>query len=244
MTAFLGMYDLPALQGANDRFWDRIRAALGFGPEQLNRKDDVWRIWSDPELVLAQTCGMPYRTRLHGKVALVTTPDYGLPDCPAGYYNSVLVMRADDPRELGELGSGRFAYNEALSQSGWAAPMIHLREKGIQFDTLLATGGHAMSALAVSEGRADLTGLDALTWELLYEHDPVAASLRVVDRTVPTPTLPYITSLRRDPEQIADALQTALDGLEERDRTALHLKGLVKIPARDYLAIPNPPPPA
>ncbi|MCX8955299.1 hypothetical protein OU790_17900, partial [Ruegeria sp. NA] len=73
MIAMLGMYDMPEVQAANDRFWGLIRAHLGYGPEQLTRDADVWQVWLDPELVLAQTCGMPYRTRLHGRVQLVGT---------------------------------------------------------------------------------------------------------------------------------------------------------------------------
>lgn len=244
MTAHLGMYDLPPIQGANDRFWAGIRGALGFGPEHLNREDDVWQIWTDPDLVLAQTCGMPYRTRLHGKVSLVATPDYGLPGCPPGHYNSVLVMRQDDPRALDALKGARFAYNEALSQSGWAAPMTHLRAQGLEFDKLLATGGHIHSARAVADGRADLAGLDALTWDLLCEHDPVATQLRVVERTTPTPTLPYITALGRDAGQIANAVQSAIHDMDDEDRKTLHLRGLVQIPPEDYLRVPTPPPPA
>ena len=37
VTAMLGMYDMPALQPANDRFWDLIRGHLGDGHNQLSR---------------------------------------------------------------------------------------------------------------------------------------------------------------------------------------------------------------
>jgi ABC-type phosphate/phosphonate transport system substrate-binding protein len=244
VIAFLGMYDPPALRASNDRYWQAIRARLGWGPEALTRGDDPWAFWRAPDLVLAQTCGMPFRTALHGQVALVGTPDYGLPGCPPGHYRSVFVTRtAARDRTLADLATGVFAYNEALSQSGWAAPMHHLAERGLRPARLVRTGSHAASARAVASGRADLAALDALSWALLQDHDPVAANLVEIDRTEPTPGLPYITARGRDAAAIAAAITAALGDLDAPDRAALHLNGLVAIPAEAYLAIPTPPGP-
>ena len=74
MIAMLGMYDMPAIQPANDRFWQAIRAHLGHGPETLTRDRDYWEMWQSPDLLLGQTCGLPYRSRLHGRVARIATP--------------------------------------------------------------------------------------------------------------------------------------------------------------------------
>ena len=245
MIAALGMYDLPAVQGANDRFWQAIRARLCRGPHHLTRDQGFWDIWRSPDLLFAQTCGMPYRTALHGHVQLIGTPDYGLDGCPPGFYQSVLVVRADDPRQSEDaFGGARFAFNEPVSQSGWAAPMVHLRARAVTMGDLVQTGAHAASARAVAEGRADLAGLDALTWALLQEHDPVAGQLRVLARTDPTPGLPYITSMGQDADALFSAVRDAIRDLETADRDALHLKDLIAIPADAYLAVPTPPPPA
>jgi ABC-type phosphate/phosphonate transport system substrate-binding protein len=241
MIAMLGMYDLPPMHSSNDRLWTAIRGRLGFGPDHLTRDRDYWEMWRDKDLVFAQTCGMPYRTSLHGHVGLVGTPDYGLPGCPPGMYFSVLVARADDARDLPALAEGRFAYNEALSQSGWSAPILHLETLGLRPGAVVATGAHARSVAAVAEGRADLAGIDALTWTLLEEQDPdLTARLRVVDTTPPTPALPYITGRGQDADRIAAAVQAAIDDLDPADRAALHLRGLVRLPAEDYLAIRGP----
>ncbi len=244
MTAMLGMYDMPALQPANDRFWILIRAHLGEGPNHLTRDGDFWNTWQDPNLTFAQTCGMPYRTRLHGKVHLVGTPDYDLPGCPPGHYCSVFVAHADDARDLPELAAGIFAYNEALSQSGWAAPVTHLSELGLAPARLLETGGHALSAQAVADGHADFASLDALTWVLLQEHTDLGKRLRPVESTRPTPALPYITAITRDPVPVATAVRAAISDLSPADRAALHIRGLIDIAADLYLAVPNPPSPA
>ena len=244
MIASLPMYDLPPQQGANDRFWQAIRAHLGEGPAALTRQGDLWDHWLSPDLVLSQTCGYPYRARLHGKVTLVGTPDYDLPGCPPGYYNSVFVARAGDARgNLRDYAKARFAYNEPMSQSGWAAPLTHVRALGFAFEDLLQTGGHRASALAVAEGRADLAALDALTWRLLQRHDGFTTGLTELARTTPTPVLPYITSLRRDGAPIFTAIKAAIDDLSEEDRETLSLKGILHIPAKEYLAVASPPGP-
>jgi ABC-type phosphate/phosphonate transport system substrate-binding protein len=243
VIAWLGMYDPAPLRAANDRLWGLIRAALGHGPDRLDRARDPWEAWQSPRLLLAQTCGMPYRTRLHGHVTLVGTPDYGLPDCPPGHYQTVLVARRDDPRDLDALAAGTLAYNEALSQSGWAAPVAHLAGLGLAPRHLLRTGAHAASVRAVADGRADLAGIDAVTWALLGDHDPNVARLRVVARTAPTPGLPLITAAGHDPAPIAAAVTQAIASLDPADRRALYLRALVTIPAAAYLAVPTPLPP-
>ena len=244
MIAWLGMYDMPALRGANDRFWQAIRAELGEGPDRLSRESDPWAVWQSPDLVLAQTCGLPYRTRLHERVTLVATPDHGLPGCPPGHYNSVIVVRRDAAGDRPEdFAGGTLAYNEALSHSGWAAPSTYFAERGIRFSKLLETGAHAASARAVAEGRADIAGLDALTWALMQAHDPVAGDLRVVGTTDAAPALPYITAAGRDPEPLRAALSRAVAALAPADQAALHLRGIEILPPATYLTVPTPPAP-
>jgi ABC-type phosphate/phosphonate transport system substrate-binding protein len=238
------MYDHPAVRGATDRFWQNILSHMGEDPFDLTREGDLWHQWLDPHLFLSQTCGYPYRARLHGKVSLVGTPDYGLPDCEPGEYNSVFVARIDDPRNsLEEFQGATFAYNEPMSQSGWAAPMYHARAKGVSFAHFARTGGHALSAQAVADKNADLAALDALSWKLMRAHDDFAAGLKAIDVTRPTPTLPYITSVSNDANRVYEAVKAAIEALDAKDRDALSLRGLVRIDPASYLAVPSPPPP-
>ncbi len=249
MIASLGMYDFGPAQAANDRLWALIRTGLrGRGvnaPEALTRGEHAyWDAWQSPDLLLSQTCGYPFRARLHDTVTYVGTPDYGVEGCAPGYYRSVFVARADDPRRtLVDFDGARFAYNEPLSQSGWAAPQTHAARLGIRLPPTLQTGGHRLSAKAVAEGRADIAALDAVTHALMQDHDSEARALRVVGMTDPTPGLPCITAAGRDPEPIFDALGEAIAALPAADCSILRLKGIVRIPASAYFAVPNPPPP-
>ncbi|WP_372885519.1 phosphate/phosphite/phosphonate ABC transporter substrate-binding protein [Shimia sp.] len=241
MIASLGMYDRPETAAANDRLWAATRAALGHGPRRLTRDRDFDGIWRDPELLLAQTCGMPYRMGLYRQVQLVATPDHALPDCPAGHYYSVFLCHADRAQAtLEELCQGVFAYNEPMSQSGWAAPLTHLGGLGLAPRSRLQTGAHVLSARAVAEGKASFAALDALSWEMIRRYDGFAADLHMVARSASTPALPYITGPRGNPRALRQALATAIAGLSTADRAVLGLTGLVEIPASAYLAVPTP----
>jgi len=245
MIASLPMYDRPETAAANDRLWQGVRARLGEGPEHLVREGDPWEHWQSPDLLLSQTCGLPFRSRLHDKVNLVGTPVCDLPDCPPGHYYSVFVARRDDPRaDPRDFAGAVLAYNEALSQSGWAAPQAWAAERGVAFARVLRTGAHANSARAVAEGRADIAALDALSWRFMTRTDRFAQDLRVIGRTGSTPALPWITAATRDPAPIRAALAAALAGLPVEDRDTLGISGLVEIAPEAYLAQPLPAPPA
>ncbi|GAB5432234.1 MAG: PhnD/SsuA/transferrin family substrate-binding protein [Epibacterium sp.] len=245
MIASLPMYDRPETAAANDAFWAAIRAELGHGPESLTRDMDLWQVWRAPDLLLAQTCGLPYRARLYGDVELVGTPDYGLPGCPEGHYNSVLIAAADRKgTPLRDFAGTRFAYNDSLSQSGWAAAMMRMRADNMLPGELIETGSHQASAVAVAEGRADFASLDALTYQMLLDYEPdLMAGLCELERTEPTPALPFITALTQDATILRTAMERALEALEPEHRETLHLKKIVSTTPSDYLAVPTPPGP-
>ncbi|MEM6588013.1 MAG: PhnD/SsuA/transferrin family substrate-binding protein [Pseudomonadota bacterium] len=239
------MYDFASVREATDRYWHAIRTALGQGPQDLCRDLGVWEAWARPDLLLSQTCGVPFRSRLHGTVTLIGTPDYGLPQCGPGEYNSVFVVRADDPRDgLADFDGACIAVNSQSSQSGWAGPIMHARAKGIRFGKPIKSGAHAMSAEAVASGAADIAALDALSWHFIQRETAFAERLRVIDTTTPTPGLPYITKRNADAETMFDAVKQAIADLSEEDRRALSLKGIVRIPTEAYLSVPTPAPPS
>lgn len=245
MIASLMMYARPELEEAHRRYWRLIHQALKDAgmdsPQALSQEADEFFVWKHPELVLSQTCGMPYRLWLQADVELVGTPDFGLKGCPPGYYRSALVIRGDDPRtDVTAFRDAVFAYNETFSQSGYAAPFAHMEPVGFWFQNRLHTGQHLGSARAVAEGRADIAALDAVTWLNIESYEAVAQKLRVLVWTRPTPGLPLITAKGNDRAVVFNAVQQAIAGLNAQDRTALRLKGIVDIPKEDYLSVPNP----
>ena len=194
--------------------------------------------WLNPELYLSQTCSLPYRAALHGQVQLIATPDNQIPNCPPGYYCSVLLARQGAVPNLAA-NDFTLAYNEPLSQSGWAAP----QSIGLTGATALQTGGHAASARAVLEGRADLAAVDALTWHFLTRDWDKAAGLVVCATTPATPTLPYITALSQNAAALREALRQAILSIGPKDQQTLQIFDLVEINAETYLQLPLPPAP-
>lgn len=240
MIASLPMYDRPETRAANDRFWTAIRAALGFGPKALTRDEDVWSQWTAPDLLLSQTCGLPYAKSLAEKVQLVATPIHNLP-CPPGQYFSVLVARASDTRDdFSAFADARVAVNDYGSQSGWGALWKMSQDQGVTLKTSV-TGEHRASARAVATGDADLAAIDPVTWQMIERWDRFARHLCVVAETPPTAALPYITSLDQDAAVLRDALSAAIQSLSPEDRDTLCLTGITFVPPEHYFALPKPP---
>ncbi|OWU72666.1 hypothetical protein ATO3_16030 [Marinibacterium profundimaris] len=231
---------MAPVQAANDAYWSAIRAELGHGPERMVRPDDLWPVWRAPDLLLAQTCSLPFRGPLRGQVTLVGTPDFGLPGCPPGHYRSAIVVRrGDEPRD-----GARMAINDPFSQSGWGNPSAWLSAQGITPGPIFGTGAHAASVRALAEGRADMAGIDLLSWTMFDELGLLPEGLEIAGLTEPSLGTPYITAKGRDPEPIARAIGAAIARLDPAFRDALHLKGFVQHGEAAYLAEAMPPVPA
>ena len=245
MIASLMMYHRPQLEDAHNRYWALIRknlAAIGIeSPESLSQDAEEFSVWNDPNLVLSQTCGMPYRKWLHAKVTLIGAPDFGINGCPPGYYRSAFVVRRNDPRHsLANFKGARFAYNQEFSQSGYAAAFTHLKPHGFWFENRVHTHQHLASARAIAEECADITAIDAVSWRLMEKYEGFTDDLRVLGWTKPTPGLPYIAGPSADRLPTFNAVKTAISQLNDEDRKLLGIKGLIYIPQQDYLSIANP----
>ena len=235
MIAALPMYDRPELRAETDRLWagirDGLRARGVAAPEALSRGRELWDLWQSPDLVFAQTCGLPYRARLVDRVALIGAPIHA--EGPPGRYHSVIIAR---PGVLPE--RPRLAVNDPLSQSGWANLQPWLRDHG----AVQITGAHLASAWAVREGGVDIAAIDAITWGFLRRWERWTDDLQVLDRTPPVPALPYIAPRGADLPIYRAALESAIAGLSAADRAALNLHGMVPLQPGDYTALPLPPP--
>jgi ABC-type phosphate/phosphonate transport system substrate-binding protein len=249
MIASLMMYKNDSVNPVIKRYWTLIRDQLAHrgidAPPELSQSAGELEVWLHPQLVLSQTCGMPYRLWLKDDVSLVGTPDFGVQGCAPGYYRSVCVVRANDSRdEVINFKDARFAYNKTWSQSGYAAAYGYATAHGFWFADRIETGQHLASARAVAQGEADIAALDPVTWALMKDHEPfneITQQLRELAWTEPTPGLPYITSASNDATLIFDSITSAIAQLSQSDRDTLHLKGIVRIERESYLAVPNPP---
>jgi ABC-type phosphate/phosphonate transport system substrate-binding protein len=239
------MYDWPEVRPATDRFWNVMRDALRAegiaAPESLDRGRDLKAIWTDPDLVLAQCCGLPFVRMLSERVELIGAPDYGLDGCPPGFYRSAIVVRGDDSREtLDGFRGARIAFNERGSQSGHAAMLHHVaplaRDRQF-FSEASETGSHAASAALVAAGGADIAALDMVSWRLIERFRLEAADLRVLLLTDPTPGLPFIAARGADVAGTRRAIAAAMAALDGAARRDLGLTGFRLFDPPDYAEI-------
>ncbi len=240
MFASLPMYDLPQIRSSTDVLWQLIRGRLDDhgieAPAGLVRGSDPHMEWLRADLLLSQTCGLPFVKDLQGRVQMLGSPSYDI-DCGSGSYYSVIIAREDDDGELSALSAGRFACNDQRSQSGHAAWLAHMVDNDLPLpSSVVFTGAHLASVAAVSRGEAEFATIDAVTWELALRHMPEANKLRVAGHTAAMPSLPYITSLafRDQADVIRQAISEAIAGMPAGDRDALLLTGFVVRQETDY----------
>ncbi|MCC5974337.1 MAG: PhnD/SsuA/transferrin family substrate-binding protein, partial [Rubellimicrobium sp.] len=152
-----------------------------------------------------------------------------------------LVIRRDDPRDsLAAFAGAPFAFNDRMSQSGYAAPLVMAEAPGIRLGPGRVSGAHRASARMVAEGQADIAALDAVSWRHMTMFDDWSTTLRVLDWTEPTPGLPFITVRRDLAQRIGAALARAIAALDVEHAGRLTLRGIVPIAEDDYLAVPDP----
>lgn len=237
----LPMYDWPEVHSATDHLWGEILASLAArgitAPPELPHHQDYQSLWHQPDLLLAQTCGLPFVADLKDKVRLIGTPSYAI-DCPTGQYYSELIVPATGGADSLKGFSGRIAVNSEMSQSGYAALLSALADANgadVGDLTIVITGSHRHSIRAVASGAADLAAIDAVSFALAKRHMKEAAGVRVIGRTEPTPGLPFITALpESDIERLQAALSEAIAALDAHTRDALLLTGFVPQTASDY----------
>lgn len=240
MIAALPMYDRPETAAAHDALWalvrDGLRARGVDAPGALDRGAGHMEGWARPDLLLGQMCNLPWRARFRDRVTILGAACYDIPADP-GEYHSVLVARVDDAAP-----GPRFALNDALSNSGWDMPQEWARAAGVALRPVLVTGSHAASLLAVAEGRADLAGIDAVTFRAMLRWDAAARDVRVVARTRPTPGMSFVTAAANDPAPIRAALAEALIAMPDWVVDTLGLHGMAVLPpsAYDRLLPPAP----
>ncbi|WP_340148937.1 PhnD/SsuA/transferrin family substrate-binding protein [uncultured Sneathiella sp.] len=246
--ALLPMYDWPEVHDATNEYWNTLREALaeqGFTPpEYLSRPDDPFPLWRSPQLLIAQTCGLPFVDHLSADVSLIGTPAYDI-DCGAGSYYSVIVVHNDSGIETcADLDGAVFAYNDPLSQSGAAAFFSHFHASGIPLNKIARferVMSHRNAIQQLSERKVDVAAIDAVTWELAMRHERATGCLRIIGQTLPTPGLPYITTRRPKAEvdRIHRAVVEAIASLPGSIRNDLLLTGFAATTPADYQFIKN-----
>lgn len=248
------MYDPPELRDVTDTLWSALAAALEDEgvhgvPRQLTRDRHHRELWGDPHLLWSQTCGYPLARHFAGRLRVVATPRYAVPECVGSWYTSRVVVRADSPaRGLADLRGAVCAANEIDSHSGTnafralVAPIAFSGGGGRFFSAVKWSGGHRMSLEMVVKGEADVAAIDCITFALLSGVRPeLTSTVREIARTAPCPGLPFVTPASTSDDELA-RMRAALarvfdDPATAEARAALLFDGFEILPEDAYQTV-------
>ena len=119
--ASLAMYPFEPLQPAWERLWSAVHELAPWTPASLRWDGDAHDHWTDPDCLVAQACGWPVVTSLHGHVEVVGAFTLALDDGDGHRYRSVVmanrpVALADARRRAGDRRGQRAGQPVRLGQ--------------------------------------------------------------------------------------------------------------------------------
>ena len=250
-TASLPMYDFPEVRAATDAWWRGVaghlrHAGIADVPDRLLRRDDLIEQWSDPGLVLSQTCGYLLTHQLIGRARAVATPHYGVPGCAGPRYSSVILARAAHPgRTPGDFHHAVAVFSRSYSHAGYNSlrGLIAPLAGGTSFFAdVICSGSHVDSIAALTSGAADLATIDCILYAFMRRFRPAALEgTRHLGFTPAAPAAPYIVPSGSSPDRVSrvrDALRAAVaDPSLAGARHDLYLTGFDFEDAPDYAAM-------
>ncbi len=210
--------------------------------------DELMTLWSRPDLLLSQTCGLPYRMLgLQDTTHLIATPVFDVEDCEGPNYRSHIAVSAAawarGATTLDACRGLRAVYNGMDSHSGMNAlrhTVAPLSRDGRFFSSVRPTGSHHNSLMALAAGEADMAAIDCITYALLQDAGADALrGVKLIGRTAAAPGLPFIASRTLDERHctaLFDALEHARRADAQRARTLL-LREFVRPAPGDYAEI-------
>jgi ABC-type phosphate/phosphonate transport system substrate-binding protein len=239
-TASLPMYCLPEMADANAAFWIALQQRLrtkGVDTTDVELDSDGRSATEGigPRIFFTQICGYPLFKHYRDQGIMLATPHYALPGCTGSTHRAFFMVRVDDPAERLEDVRGRiFGCNSLLSNSGMNLPRLSLaRIAGGKpfFSSVVMTGGHVRSLERLGDRSIDVCSVDNVTWGFFRKFRPdVAQRYRILDETVTSPSLPFVTSVNTtasDAAAIAKALHEIIDDPQTAEiRGMLELAGL------------------
>lgn len=250
LVANARMYALDAAVAAA---WQALFAAVAesagvaLEPVEHAAPKPLRELWQRVDLGSAFICGYPWASWVDGaRPVPLAVP---IPSNPRGeghpVYWSDIVVRADDSRfeRLEDLFGHCIAWTVPDSQSGHQALRTMLAERAQGRALFSSAVGPLVTPRRVVDvvlaGEADGGPLDSYWHDLLRRHEPeLAARLRVVARTPPTPMPLLVASAATDPHEL-ERLRAAWLGVGARPelaalREALQLTGFAAVDPQAY----------
>lgn len=220
------MYPFAETAQATAAFWNALcgrLAGMGFDVGDVLFEDPVARVFG-PGVLFTQLCGYPLLKAFRDQAAILATPSFVFAGCQGPNHRAFFMVRENDVAGRLEDMRGRvFGCNSRLSNTGMNLPRLALAriaEGRPFFQRVVMTGGHLGSLEYLRSGAIDLCAVDCVTWGLFRKFRPAdAGHYRILAQTVPSPSLPYVTSVTTDGGTVA-ALREALGALFADSATA------------------------
>ncbi|MEP6546509.1 MAG: PhnD/SsuA/transferrin family substrate-binding protein [Gammaproteobacteria bacterium] len=212
-SASLPMYDFPEARAATDAWWAGLRRHLaGEGvadtPSTLLRRDDLIEQWSDPALLISQTCGYLLAGDLRNTLQPVATPHYTVAGCAGPDYASVILVRDSPPAaELEEFRGGVGIYSRLYSHAGYNALrgiIAPLAGGSPFFSKVIGSGSHIDSIRLLATGAGDIATVCSVIYAFVSRWRPEALlGTRVLGYTPLAPAPPYVAPIGATRQSIA-----------------------------------------
>lgn len=237
MMISLPMYDWPEVRDATDKWAEGVLRHMEQDGARLDRHADYFAGWRRSDLFFSQTCGYPFTHEFRGKLTYLATPHYRTPGCEGASYCSFIFAR--EARPLAAFRGSRAAVNNPDSMSGMLALQLvfaPFATHGEFFASVIESGGHIKSMIAVRDGKADVCAIDSVCVALARRYRPdYLEGLVEIARSPMVPGLPYVTALGRDPQPLREALDKAFaDPALAAAREVLFLAGHSVLADRAY----------
>lgn len=243
------MYDFPEVHDSTQQ----VLLALVEALESINESahvqtpdssvhEQLMNMWRSSDMLLSQSCGLPFVEELHQFVNVIGTPLWTDVSDERGRYKTVIVARESlDISSIAEAGGLRPAVSNTQSLSGWCSLGVALSEVTTDpsfVQPIVESGGHAKSLQMMLDDKADIASIDAATFRLLSRHRPALTNeTRIIGYGPPVPATPFIiakTCVATTDEvfQVVDevfrrpALRPALDHIG--------MSGFVRLTNSDY----------
>lgn len=236
-TVSLPMYYFPEVATANAALWDALLLRLkAKGLDTSDLKFDTGRRpvpdGIGPEIFFTQICGYPLFKKFRDQGQMLAAPCYTLPGCEGPTHCAFFIVRVGDAaRRLKDLRGRVFGCNNLLSNSGMNLPRLSLAQIADGkpfFSSVVMTGGHVASLERLDEGSIDLCSIDNVTWGLFKKLRPlIAERYRVLDETVSSPSLPFVTSVNTAESDVAAIVETLHEIMA--DPQIAHVRGALEL---------------
>lgn len=247
----LPMYDFPEVASATSRLVDALVAAYRAEGVEASvagvlptAHHDLMAYWSGPEMLISQSCGLPFVEDLASITHTVGTFRWSGVSDERGWYRTVIVAGpACGARDMSGMAGARPAVSNTQSLSGWCSlgvAVAAVTDRADYLQPAVLTGSHAGSLAALRSGDADVASIDPGTFQLLARHRPDAvAGIRRIGEGPSVPATPLVVprSLPVPIERSRSIVAAALNAVALADaRADIGIDSFVVVPDEVYVA--------